>query len=78
MTTRRRWVVTDRFRASGSDGRIYRVTETTQELQFGMLDGTTQTARGLKAYRLDDGHSVNVLTDGRLEVVGRGVTLTRQ
>ena len=75
--TKRRWVETDRFWATGTDGRTYLVIEEIEEVEFQTLQGETRVARGLKQYRLEDGHPVNVRDSGGFDIVGRGVTLTR-
>ena len=75
--TKRRLVETDRFRAIGTDGRTYVVIEEIEEVEFQTLQGETRVARGLRQYRLEDGHPVNVRPSGGFDIVGRGVTVTR-
>lgn len=67
---------TNRYRATGNDGRKYEIIETTEFINTTTLSDTApQWTAGMKALRTSNGDPVNKIGEGTYEILRRGVIL---
>lgn len=77
-TSRTETRLTDRFKAKGSDGKVYEVHEYVDFIETtGMASQHPTWIGGLKSYRLSTGGAVNCSSETEFTVVATGVKLTK-
>ena len=67
---------TNRYVASGSDGKSYSVIEYTEFLNTSTLLDSSSWTPGMKSLKLANGDHVNKVSDGKYQIVRTGVTLS--
>jgi hypothetical protein len=68
--------ITERFRARGSNGRLYTVTAWAREKDVSSRDGRASVVVGA-TLQTEDGEIVTPSSGGHYEIVGTGIILER-